>query len=337
MMQDKQDTGPIDRRALSVGKYRGLQQCATSRGALAVLALDHRNSLLRALNLDPSDPGTEALMTSFKQQIVQQVGSNATALLLDPIYGAPQAIASGVLPRDVGLLVALESSGYTGSSNARHSEVLPGWSVAQAKRMGASAIKLLVYYHPESPTAGEIQTLVSGVSAACEEHDIVFFLETLSYALDPDQSKPAGEDRRKVVIETARQLTPLGADVLKTEFPLDAGLEKDAPVWGEACQELSEASIIPWILLSAGVDYETYLRQVVIACQSGASGVAVGRAVWKEATDVEGLERAALLRDVVRDRMARITAICDALARPWTDILAPPAVSSQWYQEYPKL
>jgi tagatose 1,6-diphosphate aldolase len=336
-MQNKQDTGTRGRRALSVGKYRGLQQCATSRGALAVLALDHRNSLLRALNLDPSAPGTEALMTSFKQQIVQQVGSNATALLLDPIYGAPQAIVSGLLPRDVGLLVALESSGYTGSSNARHSKVLPGWSVAQAKRMGASAVKLLVYYHPESPTAGEIRTLVSEVAAACEEHDVVFFLETLSYALDPNLSKPTGEDRREVVIETARQLTPLGADVLKTEFPLDAGLEKDALVWEEACQALSEASTIPWILLSAGVDYETYLRQVVIACKSGASGVAVGRAVWKEATNLDGLERAVFLRDVVRDRMARITAICDALARPWTDILAPSAVSIHWYEEYATL
>jgi tagatose 1,6-diphosphate aldolase len=274
-------------------------------------------------------------MTSFKQQIVRHVGSNATALLLDPIYGASQAVASGVLPRDVGLLVALESSGYTGTSNARHSQILPGWSVAKAKRMGASAIKLLVYYHPDSPTAEEIQTLVSQVADACAEYDIAFFLETLSYALDPDRSKPVGKDRRRVVIETARQLTPLGADVLKTEFPFDLSLGANPALWAESYQELSEASTIPWILLSAGVDYESYLQQVMIACRAGASGVAVGRAVWKEATNLEGLERAAFLQDVVRDRMARIRAICDALARPWQDILASPSVSSRWYEEYP--
>jgi tagatose 1,6-diphosphate aldolase len=321
-------------QSLSVGKYRGLQQCATDRGVLAVLALDHRNSLLRALNLDPSDPGTDALMTSFKQEIVRAVGSSATALLIDPIYGAPQAIAAGVLPRDVGLLVALESSGYTGSAHARHSHVLPAWSVAKAKRMGASAIKLLVYYHPDSPTAEEIQALVSRVSEACVAQDLAFFLETLSYSLDPAQSKPTGEDRRRVVVETARHLTPLGADVLKTEFPVNAEFETDVKAWGEACRELSEVSVIPWIVLSAGVDYETYVRQVVVACQSGASGVAVGRAVWKEATALEGDERTSFLRDVVRDRMARITALCEALARPWSDVWAPPQVSTSWYREY---
>ncbi len=321
-------------RSLSMGRYRGLQQCSTARGALAVLALDHRNSLLRALALDPSDPGTPALMTSFKQEIVRAVGSNATAFLLDPIYGAPQAIASDVLPRDVGLLVALESSGYTGSANARHSQVLPGWSVAKAKRMGASAIKLLVYYHPESPTANGIRTLVSQVARACQEHDMAFFLETLSYSLDSNRSKPTGEERRRVVIETARQLTPLGADVLKAEFPLDAEAESDARGWAEACHALSEASVIPWILLSAGVDYDTYLRQVVVACQSGASGVAVGRAVWKEATTLARDERLVFLNEVVRERMARITAICDALARPWCDIWTPPLVSTRWYREY---
>lgn len=325
---------PRTGRSLSVGKYRGLQQCATARGAFAVLALDHRNSLLRALDLNPSDEGTPALMTLFKQDIVRAVGSNATAFLLDPIYGAPQAIAADVLPRDVGLLVALESSGYTGSSDARHSRVLPEWSVAKAKRMGASAIKLLVYYHPESPTAGEIQTLVSQVAASCQQYDMAFFLETLSYSLDASQPKPTGENRQQVVIETAKQLTPLGADVLKTEFPLDTSIDTDAKRWADACQALSEASAIPWILLSAGVDYETYMREVVVACQCGASGVAVGRAVWKEATTLEGDDRATFLSDVVRERMARITALCDALARPWWDIWATPAVSPRWYQAY---
>jgi len=323
-------------RSHAIGKRRGLQRCATARGALAILALDHRNSLEKALKLDVFEPAAGKAITALKRQIVEVVGPAATALLLDPVYGAAQTVAAGVLPHQVGLTVALESSGYTGDPVARHSQVLPGWSVAKAKLMGADAVKLLVYYHPESPTAGEIQDLVRQVAADCEQHDIAFFLETLSYSLDPGLPKPSGDERRRVVVETAAQLTPLGADVLKTEFPVDVSADPAGESWAEACAELSSASVIPWILLSAGVDYPTYLRQIVVACQSGASGVAAGRAVWQEVTSLAYEDRVPFLADVARARMARITALCDALARPWTEGVALVEVSQAWYQDYPE-
>jgi len=88
------------------------------------------------------------------------------------------------------------------------------------------------------------------------------------------------------------------------------------------------------VLLSAAVSYETYLRQVTIACRNGASGVAVGRAVWKEAVSVKGSERERFLTDVARERMSRITNLCDALAQPWTPFYAAPAIGDSWYQGY---
>jgi tagatose 1,6-diphosphate aldolase len=319
---------------LSIGKLRGLQRCATARGALAVLALDHRQSLERALKLDPSAPDTGATITAFKEQIVSTVGATATALLLDPVYGAAQSVAAGALSRDTGFTVALEASGYTGDPAARRAQVLEGWSVAQAKRMGAEGVKLLVYYHPEAPTAGEIRTLVAEVGEACRRYDIAFFLETLSYGIEPGSPKPMGAERRRVVVQTAAELTPLGADVLKTEFPVDLDVDPHGVSWAEACAELSSASKAPWILLSAGVDYETYVQQVDVACRAGASGVAAGRAVWQEATAMGPGERGAFLVDVARPRMARLTALCDALARPWHDVLAADSVRTDWYLGY---
>jgi tagatose 1,6-diphosphate aldolase len=319
---------------LSIGKMRGLQQCSTPRGALAVLALDHRNNLRRALHPESPETTTDDELVAIKQQITHIVGPASTAILLDPEFGAAQAIASGALPGDVGLVVAVEATGYTGDPTARQSQVLPGWSVAKAKQIGANAIKLLVYYHPETPTAGQVEELVRQVAADCAVQDIVFFLEPLSYSLDPAQKKLIGGERRRVVIETARQLTPLGCDVLKAEFPLDFNAETDAKVWAEACVELSGASAVPWVLLSAGVTCETFLRQVAVACSAGASGVAVGRAVWNEVTSLAGEARAAFLRDVARERMARVTALCDALARPWTDCYTPEPVPGEWYRTY---
>ncbi len=321
-------------KTLSIGKMRGLRQCSTSRGAIAVLALDHRNNLRRALHSEAPETTTDEELSGVKQQITRAVGPASTAMLLDPEFGAAQCVASGALPGDVGLILAVEATGYTGDPTARQSQVLPGWSVAKAKRMGASAIKLLVYYHPDAPTAGEIEKLTRQVAADCIEQDIALFVEPLSYSLDPSQKKLVGGERRRVVVETARRLTLLGCDALKAEFPLDFNAETDERVWAEACAELSEASTVPWVLLSAGVTYETYLRQVAIACLAGASGVAVGRAVWKEATSLAGEERAAFLRDVARERMARVTALCDALARPWTELHSPEPISGEWYRTY---
>jgi len=139
----------------------------------------------------------------------------------------------------------------------------------------------------------------------------------------------------RLVIETARRLTPLGADVRKAEFPLEVKDEDEAN-WIAACAELNATSAIPWILLSAAVDFDTYLRQVVIACQAGASGIAVGRAVWKEAVGLQGETRSAFLRDIARPRLERLTALCQALARPWHDFFTPQPVDSHWYHSYPQ-
>lgn len=321
-------------RTISLGKYRGLQQCATSRGALAVLALDHRNNLRNALCPDAPRTVTDSELVAFKQQVIGSIAPVSSAVLLDPQFGAAQCVASGALPGHIGLLIAAEETGYTGEPQARQSRIMPGWSVAKAKRMGASAIKLLVYYHPDAPTAGEIERLVREVSADCAEHDVPLFLEPLSYSIDPGRKKLTLDERYRVVIGTARRLTPLGIDVLKAEFPLDIAAEPDERAWAQACVDLSAASTVPWVLLSASVEYETYLRQVTVACQAGASGVAVGRAVWQEATRLTGETRTAFLRGQARERMGRITALCNALARPWMDFYTTPEIGSDWYAQY---
>jgi len=319
---------------LTIGKLRGLGQCATRRGAFSVLALDHRNNLRQLLCPDAPDSVPSGELVTFKQQVIGALAPATSAVLLDPEFGAAQCIAFGALPGNVGLLVAAEATGYTGDPAARQSRVLPGWSIAKTRTMGASAAKLLVYYHPDSPTAPEIESLIRQVAADCAMRDLLLFLEPLSYSLDPARKKLAPSERRRVVIETARRLTHLGADVLKAEFPLDIEVEPDEREWALACTELAGASAVPWVLLSASAEYETYLRQVTIACNAGASGVAVGRAVWKEAPALSGEARTAFLRGVAAERMARLTALCNVLARPWTDFYSPPEIRPDWYEHY---
>lgn len=190
---------------LSIGKLRGLQHCATTHGALAVFALDHRGSLRRALHPEAPDVTTPAEMITFKQDIVAALAPATSAVLLDPEIGAAQ---------------------------------------------------------------------------------------------------------------------------------FDVAANPDEQVWQAACAELSETCSIPWVVLSAGVSYETYLRRVNIACQAGASGVAAGRAIWKEAVNLKAGERAAFLTGSARQRMARVTALCDARARPWQSFYDVPAIGDDWDERY---
>ena len=320
----------------ALGARRGLAACSSERGVFAVLALDHRQNLRRELRPDDPASVTYDEMVAFKRAVVRALAPVATGTLLDPEIGAAQCIADGSMPARAGLLVAIEATGYLGPSTARISRVLDGWSVEKAKRIGASAVKLLVYYHPEAANAAEQERLVAEVDAACRAADLPLFVEPLSYSL-VDGAKLTGEERRRVVVETARRLTPIGGDVLKAEFPYDASVT-DRGRWHEACAELDAASTLPWVLLSGGVDDATFEAQVETACRAGASGVLVGRSVWGEAARMEAAERDRFLATTGRERLRRLVELVDAVGRPWhersTRITSAPPPGEGWYREY---
>ena len=314
-------------KPITIGKLRGLQQISSKRGTITALALDHRQNLRKANPAFVDD----AELSRFKLDVTKSLAHRATAVLLDPEVSAAQAIAQRSIPGSVGLVVAVESTGYTGDATARHAQIIPGWSVEKAKRMGASAIKLLVYYHPNSPTAKETENFTAKIAEECARHDLALMLEPLSYSLD-ENKQLSSEEKRYVVVETAKRLTPLNVDILKAEFPLDAN-DMDEAKWMTACREISGASVTPWILLSAAVEYDVFLRQVTVACNAGASGIAVGRAVWKEAVTMNGDERMKFLRATAKYRLSRLTSLCHALAKPFTDFYQADA-SFDWYKTY---
>src|SRR5262245_33018581 len=126
-------------RTLTVGKLRGLRQCSDARGVLSLLALGHPNNLRKALRPDAPGEAGDGQPTACRRRAAAALAEQATAVLLDPGLGAAQAIASGAMPGDRGLIVAVECTGYGGPSHARESRLLPNWGPAKVRRMGASA------------------------------------------------------------------------------------------------------------------------------------------------------------------------------------------------------
>ena len=324
----------MNKKVLSLGKRRGLSQCANERAVFNILALDHRQAVKKVFG-DQPDPYAEAV--AFKRAVVKTLAPFSTAVLLDPSIGAGPCLADHSLPGQCGLVVAVEASGYAGSSYARVSRLLEDWSSDRIKRMGASAVKLLVYYHSRSETAPAMQELVAQVSSDCQRLDVPLFLEVLTYSPDPNRARLTPEQYIEAVVQAAADLTPIGGDILKAEFPMDVKAQPDPNRWAEACHLLSEASMIPWVLLSAGVDYQVFAQQAEVACKAGASGILAGRAIWKEALEVPTSERDGFLQTTGCERLQHLHDICIQYARPYTEFFDQETLAEDWYVTYPGL
>jgi tagatose 1,6-diphosphate aldolase len=313
------------KKQLTIGKWRGLQQISNEDNIFTIVALDHRGSLKRAMNPAKPESVTYQQVVDFKLDVTRALAGHGSALLVDSTYGAPNVIASGALPGTAGLVVTLEKSGYAGESQARRNILDSDWTVEKIKRMGGSAVKLLLYYHPQSETAAFQEDILGQVTRDCIEYDIPLILECLSYSIDPDVPKDSPDYaamKPEIVIETARRLCPIGGDAFKAEFPAEARYEQDEAKMLRWCQELTEATGIPWMVLSAGVDHATFCRQVEIACRGGASGFLAGRSMWKDALGLTGTARVENLTGVAAQRLQELAHIAQTYARPWTE----------WYQ-----
>jgi tagatose 1,6-diphosphate aldolase len=327
----------------SAGKIRGLQQISDARGIITVCAIDHRGSLKHALNPENPDAVSYREMVEFKLDLCRVLATHVSAILLDPEYGAGQAVSAGVLPGRTGLLVSLEKTGYSGEATARRTEILPGWSVGKIKKMGASAVKLLIYFRHDLKKEAEKQLdLVASVAEQCLDEDIPLLVESVSYPLAAEAGNPLEYARKKpeLVIEAARRLTALPIDILKAEFPADINYEKDEEKLKACCRELSRASRLPWVLLSAGANFDVFRKEVSIACREGASGFMAGRALWQEACAIKSREaRKDFLGGTTLERLREIAGIADKYAAPWYRNIAGgkgefTPVPEGWYRDY---
>ena len=319
---------------ISVGKLRGLQEMANDKGIMTMCALDHRGSLEKMLGGEHPEEVSYQAMVEFKLDLCRILAPSASAILLDPIYSAGQAIAAGILPKSTGLLVSLEESGYSGDAEGRITNLLPHWNVKKIKKMGASAAKLLLYYRPDISVAPKQLDTVKKLADDCLAEDIAFVVEPVSYPIAEDKQSFARK-KPQLVIETAKQITSLPIDVLKAEFPADLEYEKDKSKLLDLCCELNQASRMPWVILSAGVNYELFCQQVEIACQAGASGFLAGRALWQEATQTGSQkERLNFLETTVVKRLEKLTELANAYGTPWNTKLRASEVDENWHKSY---
>jgi tagatose 1,6-diphosphate aldolase len=94
------------------------------------------------------------------------------------------------------------------------------------------------------------------------------------------------------------------------------------------------------VLLSAGVGFESFKRQVEIACKAGASGFLAGRALWQDGAGIPvRKERMDFFLNTAAPRLKELAGIADNCGKPWylklgseNGIFALPG--ADWYPSY---
>lgn len=309
-------------KEMTIGKTRGLQQLANPSGVFTICAVDHRRSLRKMIGNGNEAEASHQTMVDFKMDVCEVIASHASAVMLDPIYSASQAIAANVIPGDTGLLVSLEAADYDAyGTDGQFSELLIDWDVDKVRSLGASAVKIPLYYRPDLPNIASDQlNIVTKISYDCQRADIALIVSPRTYIVREIERDYWEFARKKpdLVIDTVHQVSRLPVDVLKVEFPVDVTYERDEERLLYICQQLDESSRVPWVLLSGGASFEVFCWQVKIACMAGASGFIAGRALWQEATTTHSRwERLQFLKTTGVDRLAKLTALANTFANPW--------------------
>ncbi len=290
---------------------------ATDAGHFTVAALDHRDALRAEFEQIASEAGGgetgrgeaggtkvggDEAVRRFKRDLLAGLMAMAvrpSAVMLEPEYSLPDL--AGEVSAGIGISCALEAQGYFSEPEAGNA-LMPGWHPARVRDVGAQVAKLLVLYrHDRGSFTRSQEALVAEVVTAAAEAGVPVLIEPV-----PVDVVDAA-DRRAVIVASAKRLRSLGPMLLKLPYPGPG-----------ACAELTEATgDRPWLLLSWGVPFEEFREQLVEACSHGASGFAVGRALWREAVDPA--RRDEFIRSRLAERFAELASIA-ATGRPWTDV-----------------
>jgi len=277
----------------TTAETRALQQLTTASGRLAVVAADQRTSLVKVRSA-AGQPADRDALRGFKHDLVEALAPLAPAVLLDPEIALPSVIDEGALPGHTGLLVSLERSGPPLIGQARPAELLPDLGAAGVRALGGTAAKLLVHLRAD----GERQNAVLVRSAVedCRRHDLLLIVEAVVHRLPGEDEQAFAHARPGLIHESALLLEECGVGYLKLEYPGDE----------KACAALTDAIEVPWALLSAGVDHDTFVGQLRIALAAGASGFIAGRSIWKEAAVLPRAQARDFLRGESRRRLERL-------------------------------
>lgn len=266
------------------------------KNKILMLALDHRGSFKKLINPQAPETVNQAQVARIKQEIISSLYDQFSGLLIDSEAGLTafqKASVSKNNPKPY--LLCIEKTGYEDEQGSRKTQL--EFSVSELKSLGASGVKLLLYYHPQAPTKQHQLMIARQVLQDCQRAKLPLFLELVTYPLPGFNSHKPELVLDSVYDFLQARIIP---NVFKLEYPGD-------PV---ACFQITKLlKKIPWILLTKGDSFANFKQQLKIAVANGASGFLAGRSLWQEFGNYSKEKRVDFFQTVVKQRFAEICQI----------------------------
>jgi sulfofructosephosphate aldolase len=290
---------------LTTRERRGMAAISTAASRMLIVAADQRNGMKAAMTDAPGGPDaiSNEELAAAKADLVSHLANNAPAILLDAEIALPAVVDNGTLARETALVVGMDASGYETVDGLRYARYVKGVTARRVRELGGDVAKMLFYTRPdrqgaESVVADEMRALVR----ACADEELLLIVELLTYQLEGETDEEYRAAFPALVADGARLAVGCGAKVLKLQYPGSA----------QACAAVTEAAAgVPWAVLSAGVDHETFIGQVRTAMANGASGAMAGRSLWKDSLSISVNVRQDQLTTRALPRLRELAAAVD--------------------------
>jgi tagatose 1,6-diphosphate aldolase len=286
---------------------RAMAKISTPAGGMLIVAADQRNGMKAVMKDAPggADSITKDGLADAKSDLLRHLGNAAPAILLDAETALPRVVDDGTLARDTGLVVALDASGFATENGLKRTRYVDGVTPRRVRELGGDAAKMLWYLRAdrredETVVLEDIARLVK----ECEAEGVLLIVEILTYQLDGETDEEYAAVFPSLIEGAAELSVAAGAKVLKLQYAGSA----------EGCAAVTAAAQgVPWAVLSAGVDHETFVGQVRTAVENGARGAMAGRSLWKDSLSISTETREDLLTGRALPRLLELEAVIDGV------------------------
>lgn len=273
-----------------------------SSGGFAMLAVDQREAMRAMFAEHTTAPVPDSALRDFKVAATQILTPYASAVLVDRQFALDAVVEEGAVAPGCGLIAAADHF------EPAYGELVGRVSIdrlvepSRVKEQGAVALKLLVLWRADEPPPARV-AMVEEFVDRCHAVGLLSIIEPISRG----RADGRPSDIEAGVLEAARELGGLGADLYKAEVPLK-GLG-DPDLVRRRCAEITAAVQSPWVVLSSGVSEDAFPHAVTLAMTEGASGFLAGRAVWASCIGSDNVERE--LRTAAVTRLQRLSDVVD--------------------------
>lgn len=230
-----------------------------------MLAFDHRGSFKKMMQKYSNREITDDDVIVLKEKIIRPLLPYISGTLVDQDYGLPAyKKAGGTVP----YVLPTEKTGYVDTAGERLTEIeYDGESII---KNGGTGVKLLLYVNHSVASFEKQLTVARTVAEDASKNELPYFLEFVVYE--------ANGIFGGTVYENVQKAIEVG--IVPTVWKLAYPGSQDE------CKKIQEVvGTTPWILLTGGTTFETFLEEYKEAVAHGARGFLAGRALWQEAVE----------------------------------------------------